>query len=221
MKKEAVLVIALTLIIAFMLFLFFAGNKESKPLRTLPYFDPKDYSRVKKDVHHVIPAFSLINQYGKTTRQEITNGKVYVVDCFFTTCHSICPIMSNQLVRVYAKYKSRNDFLILSHTVDPETDTVAQMLNYAKEHGVTDEKWLFLTGNKKDLYALERKGYMLTLEEGDGGVDDFIHTQNFALIDKEKHIRGFYDGTDTLEVNRLITDIQLLFDEYAYKERGK
>ena len=218
MKKEAWLVIVFTAAIA--CFLFFYGKTENKPLRTLPYFDPKDYSGVKKAEHHVIPPFSLTNQYGKITTQEVTAGKIYVADCFFTTCQSICPKMSNQLVRVYTKYKSNNAFLILSLTVDPETDTVAQMLSYAKQHGVADEKWLFLTGSKKDLYALERNGFILTTEEGDGGEDDFIHTQNFALIDKEKHIRGYYDGTDSLEVTRLMADIQLLFDEYAYKEKN-
>ena len=221
MKKEAWLVIALTMVIACLLFLFFYGKTQNEPLRTLPYFDPKDYSGVKKEGHHVIPPFSFTNQYGKETNQNTAEGKIYVCDYFFTTCQSICPKMSNQLMRVYDKYKSRTDFLILSHTVDPETDTVQQLLSYAKQHGVTDEKWLFLTGSKKDLYALARKGYMLNAEEGNGGEEDFIHTQNFALIDKEKHIRGYYDGTDSAEVNRLMTDIQLLFDEYAYKESGK
>lgn len=138
----------------------------------------------------------------------------------FTTCQSICPIMSNQLERVYATFKTRNDFLILSHTVNPETDSVAQLLTYAKKHGVNDEQWLFLTGDKKHLYDLARKGYLLNTEEGNGDADDFIHTQNFALIDKERCIRGFYDGTDSTEVSRLINDIHLLFDEYAYKEKN-
>ncbi len=126
--------------------------------------------------------------------------------------------MSHQLERVYAAFKSRNDFMILSHTVNPETDSVPQLLVYAKQHGVTDDKWMFLTGDKKHLYELARKGYLLNAEEGNGDADDFIHTQNFALIDKEKHIRGFYDGTDSAEVTRLISDIHILFDEYAAKE---
>ncbi len=218
MKKEVVLATLALLLIGVFVLLFINTRTANKPLRTLPYFDPKDYSGVKRAEHHVIPSFSFTNQYGKEVTEKTTEGKIYVADYFFTTCQSICPVMSNQLVRVYQAYKSRNDLLILSHTVDPETDTVAQMLDYAKRHGVNDEKWLFLTGDKKELYQLARKGYILEAEEGDGGEEDFIHTQNFALVDKEKHIRGYYDGTDSLEVDRLIKDLQLLFAEYAAKK---
>jgi len=105
--------------------------------------------------------------------------------------------------------------MILSHTVDPETDSVRVLLDYAKAHGVNDLKWQFLTGEKQKLYNLARKGYLLNAEEGNGGEEDFIHTQNFALIDKEGHIRGFYDGTDSLEINRLILEVNLLKKEYA------
>jgi len=214
MKKEFVFGGVAGVVILILLVVFFKTTQEKIPLRQLPYFDPKDYSGIKKEGHHEVPPFSFTDQYGKTVTQQATEGKVYVTDYFFTTCQSICPVMSDQLVHVYQKYKERPDFLILSHTVDPETDTVEQMLDYAKKHGVNDEKWLFLTGTKKDLYALARKGYMLNAEEGDGGQEDFIHTQNFALVDKERHIRGYYDGTDSLEVQRLINDLQLLFNDY-------
>jgi protein SCO1/2 len=198
---------------------FFISKKENKPIRTLPYFGPKHALKTNDTTYHTIPPFLFINQYNRKVTEEDVKGKVYVTDYFFTTCKSICPIMSNSLERVYKKYGQRNDFLILSHTVDPETDSVQQLNEYAKLHGVNDEKWLFVTGDKKDLYNIARKGYLLNAEEGNGDADDFIHTQNFALIDKERHIRGFYDGTDSLEMNRLIMDIQLLFDEYAWKEK--
>ncbi|HXB39548.1 MAG TPA: SCO family protein [Bacteroidia bacterium] len=220
MKKEGVLVIVLSLVIACLLFLFFSGKKENRPLRTLDYFDPKNYSGVKKEGHHSIEPFSFTNQYRKEVNQKTTKGKVYVTDFFFTTCQSICPKMSNQLIRVYEKYKSRNDFLILSHTVEPGTDSVPKLLDYAKQHGVTDDKWLFVTGTPKQLYHMARKAYFLT-DDPNADEEEFVHTQNFALIDKEKHIRGYYDGTDSTEVSRLIADIQLLFDEYAYKEKSK
>ena len=199
---------------------YFYSNKQNKPIRTLPYFEPKSFTKAKSTTHHTIPAFSFINQNGQTVTEQDTKGKVYVCDFFFTTCQSICPKMSNQLERVYKEFKTRNDFLILSHTVDPETDTAAQLKEYADRHGVSDLRWLFLTGDKKHLYEIARKGYLLNAEEGDGGEDDFIHTQNFALIDKERCIRGFYDGTDSVEITRLIKDIYLLFDEYAYKENN-
>ena len=111
--------------------------------------------------------------------------------------------------------------MILSHTVVPEEDSVNVLMDYAKLHGVTNKQWLFLTGDKKHLYDMARTGYLLNQEEGNGDEDDFIHTQNFALVDKERHLRGFYDGTDSLEVTRLITDLKLLIEEYAYKEKLK
>jgi protein SCO1/2 len=198
---------------------YFYSNKQNKPIRTLPYFEPKSLTKIKSKTHHSVPAFSFVNQNNQTVTEQTVNGKVYVCDFFFTTCQSICPKMSTQLERVYAAFKTRNDFLILSHTVNPETDSVAQLKEYAQKHGVTDLHWLFLTGDKKHLYELARKGYLLNAEEGDGGEDDFIHTQNFALVDKERCIRGFYDGTDSVEVTRLLKDINLLFEEYAYKEK--
>lgn len=198
---------------------YFITKEEQKPLRTLPYFGPKHAARKSDTTYHTIPPFYFTDQYNNKVTEATVKGKVYVTDYFFTTCQSICPIMSTSLERVYKEFHERNDFLILSHTVDPETDSVPVLRRYSKLHGVQDDKWLFVTGNKKDLYELARKGYLLNAEQGDGGEEDFIHTQNFALIDKERHIRGFYDGTDSLEVNRLIMDMKLLFEEYAWKEK--
>lgn len=199
---------------------YFLNKKENKPIRTLAYFGPKNALKINDTTYHTIPVFYFTDQYAKKVTEQTVKGKVYVVDYFFTTCKSICPVMSTGLERVYKQFRTRNDFLILSHTVDPETDSTAQLLSYAKFHGVNDDKWLFVTGEKKHLYEIARKGYLLNAEQGDGGADDFIHTQNFALIDKERHIRGFYDGTDSLEINRLIGEIKILFDEYAYKEKN-
>ena len=217
MLKNKIYLLFIAVAALFVGFYFF-NVKQHKPLKTLPYFEPKSHSKAKVIEHHTIPPFSFVNQYNQAVTEQTINQKVYVCDFFFTTCQSICPIMSHQLERVYKEFKTRNDFMILSHTVNPETDSVPQLLEYAKQHGVTDNKWVFLTGDKKQLYELARKGYLLNAEEGNGDVDDFIHTQNFALIDKEKHIRGFYDGTDSAEVSRLINDIHVLFDEYSDKE---
>ena len=120
--------------------------------------------------------------------------------------------------RIVVKFKNNKDVKFLSHTVDPEIDTVEQLKRYAIEHNANTQKWMFVTGSKKSLYEIARNSYLLNAEKGDGGPDDFIHTQNFALIDKEKHIRGYYDGTDTNEVNQLINDINLLLAEYNYKQ---
>ncbi len=193
---------------------YFFRKNENKPLYLLPHYGPKTYNAEKVDTnYHSIPNFGFTNQYNELITQENTKGKIYVADYFFTTCQSICPIMSNQMERVAAKFASNPDILFLSHTVNPEEDSVPVLMNYALQHHAVKNKWHFLTGNKKDLYDIARKGYLLNAEEGDGGEDDFIHTQNFALIDKQRHIRGFYDGTDSVSINKMIIDIEMLLKE--------
>ncbi|MBC7696034.1 MAG: SCO family protein [Burkholderiales bacterium] len=198
---------------------YFINKNEQKPLRTLPYFGQKNSSKKGDTIFHTVKPFCFTNQYGEKVTEETIKEKIYVVDFFFTTCQSICPIMSDELERVYKQFSSRQDVLILSHTVAPEEDSVNVLMNYAKLHGVKNKQWLFLTGDKKHLYEMARQSYLLNAEVGNGGEEDFIHTQNFALVDKERHLRGFYDGTDSLEVSRLIIDINLLLEEYAYKEK--
>jgi protein SCO1 len=197
---------------------FMVSKKEDKPARFLAYFGPKNALKLNDTTYHAIPDFEFISQDHEMINQKSVENKIYVTEYFFTTCQSICPIMNKNLDRVYEEFRVREDFLILSHTVDPETDSVAVLKQYALAHNVKDKKWLFVTGPKKELYELARRGYLLNAEEGNGGEEDFIHTQNFALIDKERHIRGFYDGTDSLEINRLIQDIHLLYKEYEYKK---
>jgi len=190
-------------------------------MRTLPYFGRKNTIKPGDTVFHSVQNFYFRDQDNQPVTEQTVKGKIYASDFFFTICQSICPVMSNQLERVYAAYKAKPEVMILSHTVDPEEDSVPVLKTYARLHGVGDKRWLFVTGDKKDLYQLARQGYMLDGEEGDGGAEDFVHTQNFALVDKERHLRGFYDGTDSADVTRLITDIQLLLDEYAWKEKNK
>lgn len=198
---------------------YFINKNEQKPIRTLPYFGQKNSVTTGDTTFHTVKPFYFVNQYNEKVTEETVKNKIYVTDFFFTTCQTICPIMSTELERVYKQFANRNDVLILSHTVSPEEDSVNVLMDYAKLHGVKDKKWLFLTGDKKQLYDMARQGYLLNAEQGNGDEDDFIHTQNFALVDKERHLRGFYDGTDSIEVTRLIADINLLLEEYAYKEK--
>jgi protein SCO1/2 len=198
---------------------FLKTKNEQQPLRTLPYFGPKKYQADSDTNYHRVKPFMFTNQFNEKVTEETVANKIYVTDFFFTTCQSICPIMSNELERVYKEFKKREDFLILSHTVAPEEDSVNVLMDYAKLHDVNDKKWLFLTGEKKHLYDMARTSYLLDSEQGSGGDDDFVHTQNFALVDKERHIRGFYDGTDSVDINRLIIDIKLLLEEYDYKAK--
>jgi protein SCO1/2 len=162
---------------------------------------------------HRIPNFSFIDQDGKTITEADVIGKVYVVDYFFTTCKSICPVMSNELEQVADHFKNEDGVIFLSHTVDPETDSIPLLKAYAEKHHANSKQWHFLTGPKKDLYDLARTGYLLDAHEGKGDEDDFIHTQNFALIDKERQIRGFYDGTKHEEMEKLKADISKLLAE--------
>ncbi len=194
----------------------------NKPARYLPIFGEKSYeskNRKTDTAYHTIQNFNFTDQDGNTVTQKNLDGSIYVTDFFFTTCHSICPIMSSQMERIYDKFKGNAEVKFLSHTVDPEIDTVQQLKAYATKHNADAKQWMFVTGDKKDLYAVARTGYLLNAEQGDGGPDDFIHTQNFALIDKDKRIRGFYDGTDSTEMNQLMKDIDLLLAEYHYKEK--
>jgi len=196
---------------------YFISRKENRPVRYLAYYGPKHALKVNDTTYHFIPDFEFTDQDNEKVNLNTVKNKIYVTEFFFTTCKSICPIMNTNLESVYAAFKDKKDFLILSHTVDPETDSVPVLKEYALLHGVKDKRWLFATGTKPKLYELARKGYLLNAEEGNGGEEDFIHTQNFALIDKEQHIRGFYDGTDSAEVVHLIQDIKLLYKEYDYK----
>lgn len=200
---------------------YFFNKNEQKPLRNLPYYGKKNTNTNSDTSYHTVKPFMFINQHGEKVTEETVKGKIYVTDFFFTTCQSICPIMSSELERVYKTFSANKDILILSHTVSPEEDSIDVLMDYAKLHGVKDKRWLFLTGEKKHLYDMARTSYLLNAEEGNGDENDFIHTQNFALVDKERHLRGFYDGTDSLDVSRLITDIKLLLEEYTYNEKHK
>src|ERR1041384_2235328 len=173
--------------LAFLLW-YFASSSKERPLRHLPYFGPKNSKSLGDTSYHQVPAFSFTSQYGETVNEQTVKDHIYVTEFFFTNCRSICPIMNSHLDKIYQEFKNQKDFLILSHTVDPENDSIQKLKEFAELHGVKDRRWLFLTGDKKQLYGLARKGYLLSADEGDGGAEDFVHTQNFALVDKSRHI---------------------------------
>ena len=160
----------------------------------------------------VVNDFSVTDVHGVTHRlSEITaEGKWVVIDFFFTTCRTICPIMTNHMVQIQNALKEDTDVLLLSHTVTPKIDTVAQLKRYAKQKGVIDTKWHLVTGSKKEIYKLARKSYLAVKDTGDGGPYDMVHTENFMLIDKKRQIRGFYDGTQSEDIERLLEDIETL-----------
>lgn len=178
--------------------------------------DLVDESLQSVDKYHRVGSFKLTDQEGQTITQEDFTDKIYVTDFFFVTCPTICPKMTTQMHRVYKEYLNNDDIMFLSHTVMPEADSVPVLHEYAKELNVNAKKWKFVTGDKKEIYHLARKTYFAAVSEGDGGVNDFVHTENFVLVDKEKRLRGFYDGTSKEDVDRLISDISALL--YEYKE---
>ncbi|RED48825.1 SCO family protein [Seonamhaeicola aphaedonensis] len=187
----------------------------------LPVYQPSmvstelvDSTLQYKKKYHKIADFSLINQNGKTITQKDYENKIYVADFFFTTCPTICPIMTKNMTLIQKEILNDDEVMLLSHSVTPEIDTVAQLKKYAIKKGVNDKKWNLVTGDKKQIYALARKSYLAVKDNGDGGPFDIIHTENFMLIDKKRQIRGFYDGTNTEEIKRLLDDITILKEEY-------
>ena len=191
-----------------------------KPVEVLPIYQPAevneklvDSSIIHVAKYHKISDFKLTNQNGKEITQANYKDKIYVADFFFTTCQDICPVMTKNMYQLQEELKNDNEILLLSHTVIPEVDTVEQLKEYAIENNVDDSKWNLVTGDKKQIYELARKSY-LAVEDSNFNEFDMIHTENFMLIDKEKQIRGFYDGTNSEEINRLLKDIEILKQSY-------
>lgn len=166
-----------------------------------------------KKKYHKIANFSLTNQKGKTITHNTYKDKIYVADFFFTTCQTICPIMTDHMVEIQKEIIDDPDVMLLSHSVTPEIDNVAQLKRYAEKKGVNAKKWNLVTGDKKEIYKLARKSYLAVKDNGDGGPFDMVHTENFMLIDKKRQIRGFYDGTNAEDIDRLLEDIQILKEE--------
>ncbi|WP_417857839.1 SCO family protein [Xanthomarina gelatinilytica] len=167
-----------------------------------------------KKKYHKIADFSLTNQNGETITQNTYKDKIYVADFFFTTCQTICPIMTDHMAQIQKEIINDPDVMLLSHTVTPEIDSVAQLKKYALKKGVNDAKWNLVTGDKKQIYQLARKSYLAVKTDGNGDAYDMIHTENFMLIDKKRQIRGYYDGTNPEDITRLIADIETLKEEY-------
>jgi len=162
---------------------------------------------------HKIADFKLTNQNGKTITQTDYDGKIYIADFFFTTCQTICPIMTDHMYQIQKEIINDDEVMLLSHTVTPEIDTVAQLKRYAKLKGVNDAKWNLVTGDKAQIYQLARKSYLAVKTDGNGDAFDMIHTENFMLIDKKRQIRGFYDGTNAEDIARLLEDLKILKKE--------
>ncbi len=167
---------------------------------------------VTDTVYHQIPDFSFVNQDSQQVTSKTLAGKIYVTDFFFTTCPSICPKMKSQLLRVYENFKNNDQVVLLSHTIDPEHDSVTVLRDYAERLGVSSSKWQFVTGPKDSIYAIAAK-YMVTAAEDENEPGGFVHSGAFILVDTNRHVRGIYDGTKPEQVDKLLQDIPLLLAE--------
>lgn len=166
---------------------------------------------VKKD--HTIADFSLVNQRGENFTQSVFDDKIYVANFFFATCPTICPIMSSHFSDLQNTFMDDSKVMFISYSVTPDIDSVAVLAEYGERYGANPDKWILATGDKKEIYNIARKSYFAVLDEGDGGVQDFIHTENMILVDSKSRIRGYYDGTSTADMERLEDEIRILLKE--------
>lgn len=199
------------------------NNKET----ALPYLGRHDYMEKTVDnqtvvdtIYHKVADFSFVDQDSTIVTSSTFENKIYVTDFFFTSCPTICPVMKTQMLRVYEAFKDNDQVAFLSHTIDPEYDTVALLHDYAERLGVESDKWHFVTGEKEDIYEMGLKSYMVTAMEDEEEPGGFIHSGAFILVDKEKHVRGMYDGTEKDQVDLLIHDIEKLLQEYRPKGKA-
>lgn len=191
-----------------------------KPSKTLPIYNPADVNPELVDStvqyvekYHKIDDFSFTNQNGKTITQKDYEGKIYVADFFFTTCGSICPVMSRNMIEVQKAFLNNPKVMLLSHSVTPDIDSVPVLKKYAIKHGVADSKWNLVTGDKKEIYTMARKSYLAVKLGKPDELYDMVHTENFVLVDSQRRVRGFYDGTKKEEIQKLIADINWLLED--------
>lgn len=215
-KSKSTLVFLAFFLLIFIPIIYFLVS----PKKKLPVYNPADINPVLVDEsvkhikkNHTIADFTLINQNGDTITQGNYKDKIYVADFFFTRCQTICPVMTLNMSELQEHFKNDSEVMFLSHSVTPVMDSIPILREYADKKGVIDGKWNITTGEKKHIYELARKSYFAVLDEGDGGLQDFIHTEQFILIDKKGQIRGFYDGTEAEEMPRIIKDIEILKKE--------
>ena len=219
-KRNKLTPVLLAVIIG--LIVFACGQKKTEEKKLLlPVIGPKTLAANGDTIYHTIKDFSLLNQYKEIISQQTTQNKIYAADFFFATCQSICPVMTSQLARVQQAEKNNPDFLILSHTVNPMHDTAEVLMEYAGKYGAIKNKWHFLTGDKKAIFNLAKEDYLVNALQDDGTPEGFLHSEAVLLIDKERRIRGIYDGTDSLQMNKLISDISILKTEMQSIQRNQ
>ncbi len=214
--KRIIIVLASVAVLAVLTKIFYTSEK-------LPIINPQDLSPNlvgmnidENNKEHKIGGFELVNQNGDTITNKDYANKIYVTNFIFTRCLSICPIMTNNMGAIQKEFIKDKEVKLLSISVTPGIDSVSVLKEYAILNNVNSEKWNITTGDKKEIYNLARKQFFAVLDEGDGGLQDFIHTSNFILVDKKNRIRGIYDGTNLSDINRLKEDIKILKKEINF-----
>ena len=224
MPKSGKYFILLLLLVGPGLFLIFL-SKGTHVFQTLPYYGHKDVDASGDTIYHTVPDFAFINQNGKEVTFADFEDKIVVADFFFTTCPTICPIMTKQMARLQwiLEDPAFKDVRFLSHTVNPSHDTPEVLLEYAKANQADLSRWTFVTGDQEEIFDQGFNGYMLSTQEDSGAPGGFLHSSNFILIDRDRHIRGIYDGTSSKEVDELATDIKMLLkgDKMTEAEKAK
>ena len=217
LKKYRVFLTVFAIFSAITITLFYTALK---PAKMLPVYNPADVNpelvdstMQYKSKYHKIADFSFVNQNGKTITQKDYEGKIYVADFFFTTCGSICPKMTTNLVKVQEAIINNPKVMLLSHSVMPDVDDVVKLKQYALKNKVNDAKWNLVTGDKKEIYKMARMSYLAVKQGKPDELYDMVHTENFVLVDAKRQVRGFYDGTKPEEITRLIEDINFLCTE--------
>lgn len=191
---------------------FFTMRYYQQNISELPYYS-ENYAIQNNIPDFKVPAYQFINQDSLTVDNSFTDGKIWVAHYFFTTCPTICPAMISGMSDVQEQFKNNSELRIVSFTVDPKTDTPEVLKNYAENRGIDTQQWQLATGDKKLLYRFARKGLFIEATDGDGGANDFIHSEKLVLIDSNNRIRGYYDGTESSDIKLLINDIQRLLEE--------
>jgi len=212
--RNHLIFIILFSIIGISVFYYITKPKETLPIYTPIDVNPKLVDRSIKHIqrNHKIKSFSLINQNGDTITEKNYKDKIYVANFFFTTCASICPVMTSNMTLLQDQIIDIDDVLLISHSVTPEIDSTHILKKYALNYGINDSKWNLVTGDKKQIYDLARKFYMVAELESDKSFD-LIHTESFVLVDKKGRLRGYYDGTDRSQIKKILKDIRVLINQ--------
>jgi protein SCO1/2 len=216
MKKETVILLLVTAVFCA------CGSQNSQNVQMLPILGARkpieknvNGKTIVDTIYKKIPPFRLVNQDGSVVSNYDFDGKIYVADFFFTSCPDICPVIQRNMLKLYQKYRNNRQVRLLSYTIDPDHDTSSKLKWYAKKLGVEDSQWEFLRGSKQVIFSLAKNDYMVSIDDDTKGPGGFAHEGYLVLVDKEKRMRGVYDGTNEQEINKLMKDMDILLAEHA------